>query len=73
MNLSFTFAVKNRTQRNKFWEERQACHAVPVPFHYKKGEEFLGFAPYSQPGMFGIKIFSENQAYLARSFFWTAV
>ena len=48
-NLPFTSAVKNRTQRNKSWEERQTCHAVPVPFHYKKGEEFLGFAPYSQP------------------------
>ena len=39
MNLPFTSAVKNCTQQNKFWEERQTCHAVPVLFHYKKGEQ----------------------------------
>ena len=31
------------------WRKAHKCHTVPVPFHYKKGEEFLGFAPYSQP------------------------
>ena len=38
MNLPFTSAVKNCTQWNKSWEERLACHAVPVAFHSKKGE-----------------------------------